>query len=259
MNKEIAEWIFIADEDIRSADLLNSAYRPNNESICWHCSQAIEKYLKGYLLYNNKDFDWNHNLSSLIEKCSILDSSFKPLEEPCKTITFLTKNVRYPKRTEITRNTVYFTFETLENIINLKPIQLLKNNIIKEYGENWKEVYFYNNIKELIESLKCFKYDNSKEELLDYKGNKIKIEKTSIISENENICKMQYKDENGIDTFILQRTNEGSVEKWHFKENFNIDSAINFIFCYDREKKYNKKHVNDINDSRGGGKGGGSR
>jgi len=83
MDKETAEWVFIAEGDSESAKMLNSAYRPNNETIYWHCSQAIEKYLKGYLKYNNINFNWDHDIETLMSKCTAINKSFSQFEEQC--------------------------------------------------------------------------------------------------------------------------------------------------------------------------------
>jgi HEPN domain-containing protein len=51
--KDVIEWIQIADDDFDTAKILNDAVRKHHENICYHCAQAIEKYLKGYLSYND--------------------------------------------------------------------------------------------------------------------------------------------------------------------------------------------------------------
>jgi HEPN domain-containing protein len=52
--KDVIEWIQIADDDIYSAQILDKASPKPYEIICYHCAQATEKYLKGYLAYNNR-------------------------------------------------------------------------------------------------------------------------------------------------------------------------------------------------------------
>ena len=48
---DVKEWIEIADNDFDSAKILNEAARKHYEIICYLCSQAVEKYLKGYLVF----------------------------------------------------------------------------------------------------------------------------------------------------------------------------------------------------------------
>ena len=46
------EWFYFADADFDSAQILNDAYRKHGEIICYHCQQAVEKYLKAFLCYS---------------------------------------------------------------------------------------------------------------------------------------------------------------------------------------------------------------
>ena len=48
--KEISkEWFEIGDSDLASAEFLLKMHPVPNEIICYHCQQAAEKYLKGFL------------------------------------------------------------------------------------------------------------------------------------------------------------------------------------------------------------------
>ena len=49
-NEEVQEWLEVADRDFDSALLLNEAVRRHLEVICYHCAQAIEKYLRNFKL-----------------------------------------------------------------------------------------------------------------------------------------------------------------------------------------------------------------
>jgi HEPN domain-containing protein len=46
------EWLNFADADYDSALILNNAYRKHNAIICYHCQQAVEKYLKAFLCFH---------------------------------------------------------------------------------------------------------------------------------------------------------------------------------------------------------------
>jgi HEPN domain-containing protein len=64
---DVIEWLQIAEEDFYAAQVLNEAVRKPYEIICYHCAQAIEKYLKGYLSYNGILPQKTHNLLLLLE------------------------------------------------------------------------------------------------------------------------------------------------------------------------------------------------
>ncbi len=47
------EWFVMAEKDLKSAKILFE-HDADNEIVCFHCQQAIEKYPKGYLIYMTK-------------------------------------------------------------------------------------------------------------------------------------------------------------------------------------------------------------
>jgi len=83
MEKEKIEyinaWIHKAENDLKSAFIILES--DNNEkpfdSICFHCQQAVEKYLKAYLVYLDVMFTKTHNISQLIELGAGLDGELR--------------------------------------------------------------------------------------------------------------------------------------------------------------------------------------
>jgi HEPN domain-containing protein len=66
-NENVMEWLRLADNDLYSAKILNEAARKSYEIICYHCAQAVEKYLKGYLVFvHNVDTLWTNFLKNRI-------------------------------------------------------------------------------------------------------------------------------------------------------------------------------------------------
>jgi HEPN domain-containing protein len=74
---DVKEWFIIADDDFDSAKILNESDRKHMEVICYLCAQASEKYLKGYLVYNDIIPQKTHNLVLLTDKCIEIDSVFE--------------------------------------------------------------------------------------------------------------------------------------------------------------------------------------
>ena len=64
-----AELFYIALGDVWSAEQLQYG-NPNNA--VWHCTQAAEKTMKGYLYCLNKEYGHDHNLDELIESINDL-------------------------------------------------------------------------------------------------------------------------------------------------------------------------------------------
>jgi HEPN domain-containing protein len=76
-NENVMEWLQLADEDLYSAKLLNEANRKPYEIICYHCAQAAEKYLKGYLAFQDIIPKKTHDLIFLNNLCIEKDTEFK--------------------------------------------------------------------------------------------------------------------------------------------------------------------------------------
>lgn len=47
--------------------------------ICLHAQQCAEKYLKAYLASHEKQFEWTHDISELVELCKEIDMEFEIL------------------------------------------------------------------------------------------------------------------------------------------------------------------------------------
>jgi len=235
--REIAEWIDIGDDDFQVAKDLNSVFNPNNDKIYYHCSQSVEKYLKGFLAYNDINFDKNHDLPSLIQKCIIQDSIFNTVALNCATMNNIAEKLRYPHRKILSRNDVYYALDTAYKVKTLKPIQEIRIQIEERYGQDWQERLFNRCGKEQIILLKCVKYDNKNNEIVDLHGNKMDFKLIEVISEN--IYKLQYEKNDGGCLYVLQRISNNLNERWYFEENFGPKSAMNFIKQYDYELKKN--------------------
>ncbi len=77
----ILKWMQKADNDLKTARLGLSAVEPVTDTICFHCQQAAEKYLKAYLVSKNIVPDKTHKIENLLENCIATDQSFAELED----------------------------------------------------------------------------------------------------------------------------------------------------------------------------------
>ena len=92
----IQHWLFRANEDI---SVIENLFRSNPEkfssSICFHAQQAVEKFLKVYLISIDVDFPRTHDLDYLLSECMKNDTtSFKDLN--LKSLTDFEVSIRYP-------------------------------------------------------------------------------------------------------------------------------------------------------------------
>jgi HEPN domain-containing protein len=96
--KDVIEWFLIADEDFDSAKILNEASHKHREIICYHCAQSVEKYLKGYLTFNDSIPMKTHNIILLNENCIEIDRVFEQIRYECGFLNKFSNEIRYPYR-----------------------------------------------------------------------------------------------------------------------------------------------------------------
>ena len=92
----IIKWVNIADRDLMAAEQGLKAYPVLSEIVCFHCQQAAEKYLKAYLVKYQVEFQKTHNIMSLINLCSTVDSVFKDKLLYADLLTDYAVEIRYP-------------------------------------------------------------------------------------------------------------------------------------------------------------------
>lgn len=100
----VKEWLDFASRDINSAKYLLDMRPVPLEIVCYHCEQAAEKALKGYLIYQNVEPPRTHVLQLLCKMCTDTDENFKEISESCGNLTLYGVQPRYPFEIDITEN-----------------------------------------------------------------------------------------------------------------------------------------------------------
>jgi HEPN domain-containing protein len=121
-NENVKDWLQLADDDLYSAKLLNEAVRKPYEIICYHCAQAAEKYLKGYLTYQGIVPKKTHDLVFLNHLCLETDSEFFSVKNVCDFLNRFANDIRYPHKFEVNGDDAAFSINSAEKIKNIKPI-----------------------------------------------------------------------------------------------------------------------------------------
>jgi len=93
--KQALEWFERGNHDIETAQLLYDE-RGYADSIAYHTQQAIEKYLKGYLVLNAKKPPKIHELDTLLNDISAFDDSFNGFLDLCEKASRYYIENRYP-------------------------------------------------------------------------------------------------------------------------------------------------------------------
>ena len=97
---ETHSWFVKAANDLRAADLLGKTEPPLLEDVVFHCQQAAEKALKGFLTWHGSPFGKTHNLEEIGEQCLKLDTTLKEVVDRATPLTAYAWKFRYPGEPE---------------------------------------------------------------------------------------------------------------------------------------------------------------
>lgn len=129
---DVKEWMIIADDDFDSAKILNESVQRHLEVICYLCAQATEKYLKGYLTYNDILPQKTHNLVLLNDKCIEIDSNFEEIKMECGFLNRYVNEIRYPYRVQVYEEDIIYVIKSVEKIKNMSTLKRIREEIIKK-------------------------------------------------------------------------------------------------------------------------------
>jgi len=93
---ETRAWVVKAATDLRAAEAMRGLEPPLLEAAVFHCQQAAEKALKGFLTWRNVPFRKTHNLEEIGEQCLRLDPTLKDLIDRVVPLTEYAWKFRYP-------------------------------------------------------------------------------------------------------------------------------------------------------------------
>lgn len=92
----IDEWLAKADEDY----LFTEKHLRDEDSffapLCFHCQQAVEKYLKAYIVANGLLFQKIHDLNELCAVCQEKEAAFEDIRDECALLSRYYTDTRYP-------------------------------------------------------------------------------------------------------------------------------------------------------------------
>ena len=91
----------------------------DQEGAGFNIQQAVEKYLKGYLLSKGWGLRRIHNLETLINEALRYDASFEEFRSPCQKMSRYYVRDRYPLMltSELTEDEIRESLAVAENII----------------------------------------------------------------------------------------------------------------------------------------------
>ena len=93
---ETRAWFVKASNDIRAAEALSAVSQPLLDEAVFHCQQAAEKALKGFLTWNGRAFRRTHNLEEIGERCLAIDASLREVVDQAVPLSEYAWKFRYP-------------------------------------------------------------------------------------------------------------------------------------------------------------------
>ncbi len=97
---EVRSWLKKASNDLRGADIDLAASPPFIEDMLFHCQQAVEKAMKGFLTAHDRVFRKTHDLDELASACEAIDPTLKEALNPARDLTVYAWEFRYPGEAE---------------------------------------------------------------------------------------------------------------------------------------------------------------
>ena len=95
------QWLQTAAEDLALADLALRASPPLLSGALYHCQQAFEKALKGFLIWHSYPLQRTHNLIALLQLCQQVDPGFSTLSGDAALVNPFATQFRYPPLTNV--------------------------------------------------------------------------------------------------------------------------------------------------------------
>ncbi|HLZ86253.1 MAG TPA: HEPN domain-containing protein [Puia sp.] len=92
--KHLNQWIEKAEHDLIAAKLIVEQQPLILDIACFHCQQAVEKYLKTYLVFKKEEFPKTHSLDLLQQMCSNYEAAFAGID--LKNMEDFAVRRRYP-------------------------------------------------------------------------------------------------------------------------------------------------------------------
>jgi HEPN domain-containing protein len=104
------------------------------DSICFHATQAVEKFIKGFIIDNSQNIKKSHNLIYLWNEAIKIDKIFKDVKDDCELLNNYTAWVRYNFHSAIEQHEFIAVIKSLKNVYSFGPIQEIRDKFSKQKG-----------------------------------------------------------------------------------------------------------------------------
>jgi HEPN domain-containing protein len=117
----VLRWIKKAESDLKIVEYLIDSKDAPLDALCFHCQQAIEKYLKAYLTWIDIRVKKTHDLEAILNLCIKNSKAFERLErDKIVELTIYSVEVRYPEEEiEVTLENAREAYDTAKKVKDL--------------------------------------------------------------------------------------------------------------------------------------------
>lgn len=127
--EETRAWFHKANIDLRAARVDLDADPPIAEDVLFHCQQAAEKSLKGFLTWHDQPFRKTHSLVELGMQCAELDPSLETLLREASGLSEYATKYRYPGETipatvEEASDAIRLAIEVFQQVLAQLPFEV---------------------------------------------------------------------------------------------------------------------------------------
>ena len=89
-------WLLKAFSDLDTARQIGGLPDGHLDAGIYHCQQAVEKALKGFLILHGKPFEKIHDLGKILEQAILVNAAFEKFADAADTLTPYSVAYRYP-------------------------------------------------------------------------------------------------------------------------------------------------------------------
>lgn len=133
----VLKWIEKADHDLGTAQVTFLYLPGTRDTIAFHCQQAVEKYLKSYLLYLEIPFKRTHSLNYLLSLLSQHVEISEILFDRASGLEEFSVEIRYPDITiDLSDEDIQQAFD---NVKHFRQFVLTSMNLSIDYHDLTKK------------------------------------------------------------------------------------------------------------------------
>ncbi|MBW6511261.1 MAG: HEPN domain-containing protein [Desulfuromonadaceae bacterium] len=92
----VTHWLLKAKRDLQSARALVAVSPPLRDTAIFHCQQAAEKVLKGFLAHHQQRLERTHDVGQLLEYAVTIAPQLAQLSDAAELLTPYATEYRYP-------------------------------------------------------------------------------------------------------------------------------------------------------------------